>query len=114
MQDKNSRWCFTSWKRPKCRKEELIQFEVWQREFVDSHKDSKIHFQGYVEFEKPYTRTQVKKLYSDKGMHLEEPRQSREVNMFYCLKSDTYYGERYMYQKGTPPLYFTSPLIKLD
>lgn len=99
--NKNSRWCFTAWQRPNCRKQELIMFEVWQREKTS---EGRIHYQGYVEFFKPYTQSQVKNLYSQKNMHLEEPKESRERNMMYCLKPKSYLGERFMYN-GPGDLY---------
>lgn len=97
--NKNSRWVFTAWKKaPMCRRQELVLFEVWQKELTS---DGKEHYQGYVEFYSPYTQTQVKNLYSDRSMHLEEPRESREDNIFYCLKPNGYAGERSMFHNNT-------------
>lgn len=110
MKNKNSRWCFTSWESPKCRKQELVDFEVWQKE---KKADGKVHYQGYVEFFKPYTQTQVKNLYSQKGMHLEEPRESRMINVMYCLKPQTYDGERSMYN-GTNDVYYHKDVLTWD
>lgn len=109
--NKNSRWCFTTWERPKCKKQELVQFEVWQREMSS---EGTIHYQGYVEFEKMYSQAQVKNLYKQKSMHLEEPRESREMNLMYCTKPSTYYGERYMYNGPTDTYYYLHPMIRLD
>lgn len=108
---KESRWTYTSWKRPTWRKPDLIYFEVFQREKTES---GKIHYQGYVEFKSPYTMRQVKSIAGDKTIHIEEARSSRERNMMYCLKPETYHGERYMYNgpadtyHGVNSLYFES------
>jgi len=100
--NKNSRWVFTDWNEPPtCKKEKLVYFIVWQREWTTT---GKAHYQGYIEFINSYTRTQVKRLFGSKSIHLEEAKKSRSLNMFYCLKASTYAGERYIREGNTPDM----------
>lgn len=94
MNEKNSRWCFTAWKEPDQSKMQLFMFLLYQTEYT---KDNKIHWQGYVEFIKPRTMSQVKSIFKDKTMHVEPAHKSRERNMMYCLKPHTYAGKRFMF-----------------
>lgn len=90
---KHDRWAFTSWAVPNPKRRDLIKFMVFQRE-RSQNGDKKVHYQGYVEYHNPYDQGAVKRLMQDKTMHLEPARESRSVNMFYCLKPNTYHGLR--------------------
>lgn len=92
---KTNRWCFTMWEIPTPRNRENIQFMIWQRE--QCPKTKSIHYQGYIEFKKPYIQRQVKFNLKCKNAHIEPARESRAVNMFYCLKPNTYHGLRLLH-----------------
>lgn len=95
MTDKYSRWTYTTWELPNHRKPELIAFEVFQREWT--HSNLVIHYQGYIEFLKPYTQKQVKSLFNNPGLHVEPAIKSREMNIIYCTKPLEYAGHRYLF-----------------
>lgn len=95
-QDKHSRWAFTAYSMPEFRKPELVNFYVYQREF--GGKNLHPHYQGYVEYAKPYTQKQVKALFKDgRTIHVEPADKTREANMMYCLKAPGYAGFREMF-----------------
>lgn len=88
----NNRWCFTSWKKPEIN-EKLISYMIWQKELTSDNKLE--HYQGYVEFKKPYKFWQVKSIFKDKTIHVEEAKKDRKANFLYCTKNESYAGERY-------------------
>lgn len=92
---KFERWAFTTWQEPNPKRLDLFRFIVWQRE-KSMNGEGKIHYQGYCEFTSSYDQGAVKRLFKQPGMHLEPAKESRAVNMFYCLKPDTYNGKRYL------------------
>lgn len=95
MPDKYSRWSFTTFsKKPVFRKMELVDLLVFQSE---NTKDGKLHYQGYIETYSPYSKTQIKALFSDRTMHVEPADKSRLSNIWYCTKPDSFAGYRYMY-----------------
>lgn len=101
--NKYTRWCFTMWQQPICNKPELLDLIVWQRERTSDTFTT--HYQGYMEFVKPYSRTQVKNLFKDKTTHYEPAEKSKEMNFMYCLKPDSYSGERCMI-KGQQEVFY--------
>lgn len=90
----NSKWCITSWQPLVPARLDLIDYLIYQAEFTASDK---IHYQGYVEFKKPYSQAVVKRFFKQKQMHLEPARESRGVNVIYCTKFRTYAGVRYCF-----------------
>jgi len=62
----------------------LLQYLVYCKEFCPS--TGLAHYQGYVEFTKPYTLIYIKSIFKDKTIHLEHARESRACNRAYCLK----------------------------
>lgn len=93
--NKSHRFSITSWNQdPTPRKMEMLNFFIWQ---LERTKEGKLHYQAYVEFKNAYTISQVKNIFKDKTMHVEIARKSREMNMLYCLKSQSYAGKRFMY-----------------
>lgn len=86
------RWVFTSWKRPVVR-EDLIHYMIWQKEYCPQTKLE--HYQGYIEFNNPYKLFQVKSIFKDKKMYVDRARSSRQDNINYCTKNETYANERY-------------------
>lgn len=98
LAEKSKRWSFTAWEIPSSSKPELVSFLVYQREVTGKTLKSKFnaHYQGYVEFYKEYSQKQVKSLFKQTTMHVEVSLKSRELNMMYCLKPQSYYGMRHM------------------
>jgi len=91
-----SNWCFTSWGTTiKFNKWDLIEYMIYQKEECPTTK--RIHWQGYVEFKKPYKLFQVKSLFKEKGLDLSTARESRERNILYCSKQKTFLGQRLIY-----------------
>jgi len=91
-----SNWCFTSWGTTiKFNKWDLIEYMIYQKEECPTTK--RIHWQGYVEFKKPYKLFQVKSLFKEKGLDLSTTRESRERNILYCSKQKTFLGQRLIY-----------------
>lgn len=94
MNGSYQRWAFTAWSPPVVRKPELLQYLLYQSEYTC---DEKVHYQGYVEFKKPYKQATVKSLFSQKSMHVEPAIESRSVNIMYCTKLRSYAGIRYCF-----------------
>lgn len=94
---KNDRWTFTAWKNPVIEVSH-INYIIWQKELTP--QTHLTHYQGYVEFTKERSMGQVKSLFKDKTMHVEPARESREVNIQYCTKNESYAGVRLEYSAG--------------
>lgn len=91
----SKRWCFTLWSDSKFKKFELCDFMIFQTEKCP--KTQRIHYQGYIEFKKEYKLSQVKSLFKEKGMYVDKAFKSREENILYCSKSNTFDGRRVTY-----------------
>lgn len=77
------RWAFTAWEEVNT-DDERIRYMCWGKELTQSGKR---HFQGYVEFNKPYTMAWVKRILKVKNnIHLEVAKKSRMHNLAYCHK----------------------------
>ena len=97
MNPKN--WCFTSWgEEIKFTKFNLCEFMIVQLE--ECPKTKRLHWQGYIEFKKEYKLFQVKSLFKEKGLDLRNAQESRERNIIYCSKNETYKGRRITYSDG--------------
>lgn len=94
MNDKFTRWTFTDFDRPVFRKPQLFDFHIFQAERCP--KTFRLHYQGYLETIKPYTQAQIKRIYGSRSVHLEPAEKSREMNIMYCSKPDSYAGYREM------------------
>lgn len=88
------KWCITSWQPLVAARLDLLDYLIYQAEYTASDK---IHYQGYVEFKRPYTQAIVKRFFKQKQMHLEPARENRSANIMYCTKSRTYAGVRYCF-----------------
>lgn len=98
MEDQYTRWVYTSFQNPlnvkwpdKCR----LDFHIYQREWTTTLRP---HYQGYIEFERPYSKTQIKRITNatTDNIFLEPAEKSREHNIMYCTKPIEYAGERSM------------------
>jgi len=108
---KSQRWSFTTWKLPDFSRPALISYMIFQREISSNDK---IHYQGYVEFHKPYSQKQVKALFRDGGMHVEISRESKTANVFYCTKNTFALGYRYCLENGKETIFDSSKFDDLD
>lgn len=83
-------WCFTAWNENflSC-DESLIQYLGYG---VEKCPDTgKIHYQGYVEFNKAFTMKSVKKAFCDETVHLEIRKGSQKQAVEYCEKDGDFY-----------------------
>lgn len=92
--EKTDRWAFTLNTQPLINLK-YVRFLVYQKE--KGERTEYEHYQGYIEFYKPYTLQYVKSLFKSKQIHLEPARESRAVNVIYCTKEKTYTGGRFIY-----------------
>lgn len=90
-------YCFTSFLVPTPDMDN-IQYMVYQQEECPTTK--RRHYQGYVEFTKPFKMAGVKKLFKDPTLHLEQRRGTQQQAIDYCKKKDTRVGEPF--EIGTP------------
>lgn len=96
-----SKYVFTCWELPKFNKWDLCDFMIYQSEICPT--TLKIHYQGYIEFKKYYKLNQVKSLFKEKKMYVDESTEinSRERNIIYCGKDKTYSGGvRFIYSNS--------------
>lgn len=100
MNESSRRWSFTTWSPPVLRKMQLCSYLLYQSEYSPN---SRLHYQGYVEFKNPYKQATVKSLFSQKGMHCEPSRESKSANIIYCTKLTGYAGTRYCYDETSDP-----------
>jgi len=83
-------YCFTSYLVPTPDKE-FIQYMIYQMEKCPTTQ--KEHYQGYVEFTKPFKMAGVKKLFKDNTIHLEKRRGTQQQAIDYCRKLQSRMGE---------------------
>lgn len=95
--EKTDKYSFTSWKKPQVNNE-LCDYLIWQKEYCPKTKLE--HFQGFVMFKKFYTLGQAKQCLRDKTIHIEKSFGSLEENKNYCMKNESYAGERFEYGLG--------------
>lgn len=86
-------WCFTDFELldfstifDEC--SSRIRYICWGKETCP--KTSKVHFQGWVQFEKQERMTSVKKLFKNKKIHLEPCLGTEAQNEKYCQKENEY------------------------
>jgi len=90
-QARGRNWCFT-YNNPSgsidvdINSEDRIVYACWQLEVGDNGTE---HFQGYLEFDRPVTRGQIKKIFLCNSMHLEPRMGTREEARDYCRKEDS-------------------------
>lgn len=89
---KSKRWSFTSYTKPSYN-DKAMNYLIWQKEY--STTNGLNHYQGYVELKEERRIFQVRSLLKCKGAHCEISIKSREANIFYCTKNESYAGERY-------------------
>lgn len=94
MEDKSDRWAFTLNVQP-CINLKYVKYMVYQRE--KGERTDYIHYQGYVEFFKPYTGKYVKSLFKSKTIHVKPAIKPRINNLVYCTKESTRAGEFFLY-----------------
>lgn len=87
QREKSDRWVFTTWDNPKVNymNNKLVQFIVFQKEICPTN--NRAHFQGYIEFVKPYSLAYAKSLFKDKGIYLNKALCDAKTNIKYCTKS---------------------------
>lgn len=81
-------FCCTFWKKPT----ELpkgVRYAIHGEEICPESK--KIHWQSYIELHKPMRYSQIKKLYNDDTVHIENRRGTREEAKNYCMKDNKFY-----------------------
>lgn len=82
-------WCFTIFKMDTDMNvtDKRLKYMVYQREI--SSKTGKLHFQGFIQFDKVVRMKAVKKIFKNNSMHLEGMRGTREQARNYCMKERT-------------------------
>jgi len=77
--EKHDKWVFTSWKeKPDIVLKNTVRYLYCQQEICP--ETTTRHWQGYVEFYKPYSIAYVKCLFKDKQMYLDKAKCKDEVN----------------------------------
>lgn len=99
MEQKTNRWAFTNWDKPKVNLA-LCDYLIYQKERCPL--TGKEHYQGYVEFKKDYLLKQVKQIFRSKQIFVDRARKSRMHNLLYCTKSNTFVGDRLIYNSQQP------------
>lgn len=80
--------CFTSYKEsPPVYDREEIRYLIYQREKCPSTE--KLHWQGYVEFNRKITFNTMKEILGDNSIHLESRRGTRDEAREYCMKKES-------------------------
>lgn len=88
MSNHSYRWCFTCWDFNKMTriKTHLCDYVVVGIE--NCPLTQKQHYQGYIEFKKPYELGSVKRILNDKETHLEIARADASACISYCKKDN--------------------------
>lgn len=94
MEEKTDRWAFTLNTQPVINLK-YVKYMVYQRE--KGERTEYLHWQGYVEFFKPYTGKYVKSLFKSKTIHIKPANKPRINNLVYCTKEKTRDGEVFLY-----------------
>lgn len=66
---------------------ESVKYAIWQKERCPTTK--RLHWQGYIEFNKTVRVPEVRRVLNDPGVHCEARRGEREDAKEYCSKEDT-------------------------
>lgn len=87
--EKSNRWCFTCWDFNsvvwwKTHKMHLVKIMVVGQEICPT--TLKLHYQGYVEFNKAYNLSSVKRIWMDNETHWEIARKPDIACITYCSK----------------------------
>lgn len=77
-------WCLTFWLEPKIKEGKPIRYAIYGKETCPD--TGKLHWHGYIEFDKRMTMAGVKKLYDDKTIHVEVRKGTRDQAREYCRK----------------------------
>jgi len=90
-------WCFTAYSLPEpdgsgfSVPDTHIDFVYCVYQAEQCPDTGRLHYQGYIEFKKQKTMSQVKALCTDNTMHLESRKGTRQEARAYCMKEDTRY-----------------------
>lgn len=66
------------------------KYMIYQKEMCP--ETGRLHYQGYVELDKPTRINAVKRLFGGNGMHLDKRRGTQEEAIFYCSKDESKVG----------------------
>lgn len=84
----NRHWCITFFKKPLVSKDERIRYAIYGKETCPS--TGRVHWQSYVELNKPCRIAGLKKLFGDDTLHAEIRKGSREEARDYCKKDNDF------------------------
>lgn len=86
LDEKSRRWCVTMWDFNKVTriKDHLVDYGIFGEELAPS--TGKMHYQGYLEFKKPYSFASVKRILNDKTAHVEMAVAHHSLCSKYCEK----------------------------
>lgn len=87
LDEKSRRWCVTMWdiEKVKALKGHLIDYGLFGEEYAPT--TGKLHYQGYIEFKKPYSFSSVKRVLCDKTAHVEMAVAHHSLCTKYCEKA---------------------------
>lgn len=78
-------WCITFWKKPEKKNFiEDVRYEIFGEEICPT--TGTLHWQSYVEFNKPTSMARVKKIYEDKKIWCKLRKGTRDQAREYCMK----------------------------
>jgi len=85
-------WCFTAFNEPSVqilmgKTDPEIEYCTYQQEQCPG--TGRLHWQGYIEFQKKIKRDAVKKILCDLTLHLEKRKGTQQEAIAYCQKDAT-------------------------
>lgn len=86
-------YCITFWKDPTPKLPAGVRYAIYGEEITPT--TNRLHWQSYIELDKPTRPAAIKKLYADKGINISVRRGTREQARDYCKKEKkfTEHGE---------------------
>lgn len=79
-------WCFTSFEEPTI-DTASVHYYIYQKERAPS--TDRDHWQGYIEFKDVKRMSEVKKVFNNCKLHLEQRKGTQEQAILYCSKEET-------------------------
>lgn len=81
-------YCITFFEKPHIQINDRIRYAIYGVE--ECPTTGRVHWQSYIELYKPAKIGGIKKMYLDRGAHIEERRGTREQARAYCMKEGRY------------------------
>ncbi len=85
---KNRHCLITFWEKPRVNLPKGVRYAVYGEEICPQSKE--IHWQSYVEFDKPCRYAAITKMYNNERIHIEKRRGTRDQARDYCMKDGKY------------------------